>query len=75
MPRFAPVSIRSAYDFRVECDRLGHWVVSERSGLAGGVFHNRKDAVRFALFESGEDTTHVHIAAERLPKPRRGLRS
>jgi hypothetical protein len=72
MSIFAPLPIRSTYDFRIERDRLGHWVVSERSGLAGGVFHNREDAFRFALFESGEDASHVHLATRTYSAPRGG---
>ena len=34
-------------------DRRGNWVVQERCGLFGGLFANRVDAVRYALFENG----------------------
>jgi hypothetical protein len=32
-------------------DHCGHWVVRDLRGLCGGVFTNRKDALRFAMFD------------------------
>jgi hypothetical protein len=58
MSNFALVP--SAYDFHINRDRRGHWIVSERHDLSGGVFLTRKDAIRFALFEAGGDASHVH---------------
>jgi len=34
-------------------DREGHWVVQDQSGLHGGLFVNRAQALKFALFENG----------------------
>jgi hypothetical protein len=34
-------------------DSCGNWVVQEHCGLFGGLFANRIDAVRYALFENG----------------------
>jgi hypothetical protein len=31
----------------------GQWVAQEQSGLFGGLFAKRSDAVRYALFENG----------------------
>ena len=31
----------------------GNWVVQEQNGLYGGLFVNRTQAVRYALFENG----------------------
>jgi len=31
----------------------GNWVVQEQSGLYGGLFVNRAQAIRYALFENG----------------------
>jgi hypothetical protein len=31
----------------------GQWVAQQRNGLYGGLFVNRADAVRYALFENG----------------------
>jgi hypothetical protein len=32
----------------------GQWVAQEQSGLFGGLFKHRVDAVRYALFENGQ---------------------
>jgi hypothetical protein len=34
-------------------DSHGHWVVQDQSGLNGGLFINRAQALKFALFENG----------------------
>ena len=34
-------------------DNRGNWVVQEQNGLFGGLFVNRAQAVRYALFENG----------------------
>jgi hypothetical protein len=34
-------------------NRRGNWVAQEQSGLYGGLFVNRVQAVRYALFENG----------------------
>jgi hypothetical protein len=34
-------------------DGEGHWIVRDQSGLHGGIFINRAEALRFALFENG----------------------
>jgi hypothetical protein len=39
--------------FRVGRDSRGNWVVQDRKGLCGGLFVNRADAVKFAMFENG----------------------
>jgi hypothetical protein len=31
----------------------GHWVVRDQSGLRGGLFVNRAEALKFAMFENG----------------------
>jgi hypothetical protein len=33
-------------------DRRGNWVAQEQSGLYGGLFVNRAQAVKYALFEN-----------------------
>jgi len=32
-------------------DRLGHWVVRDARRLCGGLFANRTEAIRFAMYE------------------------
>jgi len=39
--------------FRIGRDHGGHWVVQDERGLCGGLFVNRAEALKFALFENG----------------------
>jgi hypothetical protein len=39
--------------FLVGQSRRGHWVAKDQRGLRGGLFINRAAAVKFALFENG----------------------
>jgi hypothetical protein len=39
--------------FRVGRNSRGNWVVQDQSGLCGGMFVNRTEAVKFAMFENG----------------------
>jgi hypothetical protein len=32
-------------------DRVGHWVVKDARSLCGGLFANRTEAIRFAMYE------------------------
>jgi hypothetical protein len=64
MSDFVPIRICSPYHFDIKRNRRGYWIVRDRCGLAGGTFLTRKDALRFALFESGGDSTHVHAYPE-----------
>jgi hypothetical protein len=50
--------------FDIKRSRQGYWIVRDRDGLAGGTFLTCKDAVRFALFETGGDSAHVHAYPE-----------
>ena len=34
-------------------DSRGNWVVQDRQGACGGLFVNRAEAVKFAMFENG----------------------
>jgi len=71
MSDFAPHPVRMSYDFGIARNDLGHWTVRERHALSGGVFLTRKDALRFALSETGWDASHVH-ATRGAPIKRRG---
>ena len=43
----------------------GHWVAQEQSGLYGGLFVNRAQAVKYALFENGHHPeTIVELSRE-----------
>ncbi|HEY6258980.1 MAG TPA: hypothetical protein VIY51_24650 [Xanthobacteraceae bacterium] len=39
--------------FRVGKDGRGHWVVQDQEGLRGGLFVDRAEALKFAMFENG----------------------
>jgi hypothetical protein len=39
--------------FRVGKDSHGHWVVQDQQGLRGGLFVDRAEALKFAMFENG----------------------
>jgi hypothetical protein len=45
--------------FRIGRDSLGHWVVQDERGLCGGLFVNRAEALKFALFENGHQPQAV----------------
>jgi hypothetical protein len=62
MSDFDPQRVYPAHHFDVRHDRHGHWIARDRDGLTGGTFLTRRDALRFALFESGGDASYVHEA-------------
>jgi hypothetical protein len=64
MPAFVPQRICPPYHFDIKRNRQGYWIARDRDGLAGGTFLTCKDAVRFALFETGGDSAHVHTDPE-----------
>jgi hypothetical protein len=39
--------------FRIGRDSHGNWVAQDPQGLCGGLFVNRVDALKFAMFENG----------------------
>ncbi|WP_312011795.1 hypothetical protein [Bradyrhizobium sp. AUGA SZCCT0182] len=46
-------------------NRRGHWVAQEQNGLYGGLFVNRAQAIKYALFENGHHPeTIVELACE-----------
>lgn len=45
--------------FLIGKDSRGNWVVRDRTGLCGGLFVERSDAVRFAMRESGRKSPTV----------------
>lgn len=58
---FTPVIDRHR-TFDVTENAQGLWVAHERHGLGEGVFRTQRDAVRFALFETGNPNSVVVIA-------------
>jgi len=49
----APAKCSKQPLFRIGNDRRGHWVVQDESGLCGGLFVDRAQALKFAMFENG----------------------
>ena len=48
-----PSSSRAKSLFRVGKNSRGNWVVQDQTGVCGGMFVNRAEAVKFAMFENG----------------------
>ena len=44
----------------------GRWVAQEQNGLYGGLFINRAEAVRYALFENGHHPEAIIAAPDAL---------
>src|SRR5262245_40421346 len=54
MDKAEPPSVGRANSlFRIGKNRRGQWVVLDQSGLCGGLFVSRAEAVKFAMFENG----------------------
>ena len=58
---FTPVIDRHR-TFEVAENGHGLWILHELHGLTEGVFRTRRDAVRFALFETGNPDSVVVIS-------------
>jgi len=48
-----PSTVRAKSLFWIGKNSRGNWVVQDQSGLCGGMFVNRTEAVKFAMFENG----------------------
>ena len=48
-----PPSACRAKSFRIGRNSRGNWVVQDQSGLCGGLFVDRAEALKFAMFENG----------------------
>jgi hypothetical protein len=53
MRRVKPSSSSRSSLFLIGQNSRGDWVVQDESGLRGGLFVNRAEALRFAMFENG----------------------
>jgi hypothetical protein len=58
---------RSPHPHHFDIARSSHglWRVEDYEGLIGGIFRTRKDAVRFAMFETDGDRTCIHFRTGR----------
>ena len=54
-----PSTNRAKSLFRVGKNSHGNWVVQDQTGLCGGMFVNRAEAVKFAMFENGNQRQAV----------------
>lgn len=54
-----PPSCRRSSPFMIGKDSRGHWVVQDQRGTCGGLFVDRVKALRFALFENGNNPQAV----------------
>ena len=66
MKLFEPPSCSSASTIVfIGKNRRGNWVAQEQNGLYGGLFVNRAQAVKYALFENGHHPeTIVELSRE-----------
>jgi len=48
-----PSAPRANSLFQIGKNRRGQWVAQDQSGLCGGLFVSRAEAVKFAMFENG----------------------
>ena len=48
-----PSAGRAKSLFRIGKNSRGNWVVQDQTGLCGGLFVDRAEAVKFAMFENG----------------------
>jgi len=58
-PDSAPASALQFPRFLVGRDRRGNWVVQDREHRCGGLFVNPKEALKFAMFENGNQPQAV----------------
>src|SRR5262249_22239146 len=63
-----PSTGRAKSLFRVGRNSRGNWVVQDQSGLCGGLFVDRAEAVKFAMFENGNRPQAV-IMVPRILEP------
>jgi hypothetical protein len=79
MDQSEPPSTRSSslsHIFRIGKDSHGHWVVQDQQGLRGGLFVDRAEALKFAMFENGNRPQAVIMVPgilelDMTPKPKR----
>jgi hypothetical protein len=60
--------------FRIGKDSRGHWVVQDQQGLCGGLFVNRAEALKFAMFENGNRPQAVIMVPDGLELDMSGTR-
>jgi hypothetical protein len=58
---FAPLPILTPHHFGIAENGRGYWTARDKEGLIGGVFRIQKEALRFALFEAGGNSSSVRV--------------
>jgi hypothetical protein len=61
MSSFAPSHVSTPYHFEIAQNGRGYWVAKDKEGLIGGALRTQKDALRFAFFEVGGDSSCVQF--------------
>ena len=56
-------------------DRGGHWVAQEQNGLYGGLFVNRAQAFKYALFENGHRPEMIVELSRKIELDMRGKKT
>jgi hypothetical protein len=54
MDKVEPPSLSNSSPFLIGKDSHGHWVAQDQTGLCGGLFVGRAEALKFAIFENGK---------------------
>ena len=79
MRQAKPFSSSRSSLFLIGKNSRGNWVVQDQRGLCGGIFVDRAEALRFAMFENGNrpqavimvagvfelDMGHTHLALQK----------
>ena len=55
---YPPLCAKSSH-LLIGKNKCGNWVVRDEQGLLGGLFVNRTEAVKFALFENGNQPSEL----------------
>jgi hypothetical protein len=63
MRQAKPPSSSKSSLFMIGQNSRGNWVVQDQPGLRGGLFVNRAEALRFAMFENGNRPQAVIMVA------------
>jgi len=68
------VSCPRHLQFQIGRDSHGNWVVQDKRGICGGLFINRVEALRFAMFENGNRPEAVVMVPSTIVSWPRGIR-
>jgi hypothetical protein len=68
MPGLAQRRCFQPHHFDIARSDHGLWRVEDRERLVGGTFRTRKDALRFAMFETDGDRACIHFRKARKAK-------